>query len=345
MYKQWQKFLPRLILGLVRWVQRLMELGVDVEITGDHALIGMPDGRAVFRIVYAGRPPRPSEIRRSKDPGLMVAPHLTAGARRRLEALKWSWATADGEFSIDVGGTRLRSADLEDAGAARANQPASTAPRPGRLAYGTAAVIRALLLSREPVTQTQLAKFASITQPRVSQILAELRGLGVVTHVTGGWQRQDHRRLLDHWMRTAPPTGVGTATSWVSAQADPWDTTLQALPLLADARISGDTAADLYAPWRRPRLSIVYTNTTIDLHRIGLVTAERPEEAVLRVINPADHALLTEPAVWRSFRNVDVPLADPLIVWQDVVSGPGTDAHDAADALLAALPRELGWPT
>ena len=108
---------------------------------------------------------------------------------------------------------------------------------------------------------------------------------------------------------------------------------------------TGDTAADLYAPWRRPRLSVVYTNTTIDLHRIGLVTAEQPEEAVLRVINPADHALLTEPAVWRSFRNVDVPLADPLIVWQDVVSGPGTDAHDAADALLAALPRELGWPT
>src|SRR5918996_43035 len=104
--------------GLVRWVQRLMELGVDLEITGDHALIGMPDGRAVLRIVYAGRPPRPSEIRQSKDSCLMVASHLTAGARQRLEALKWSWATVDGEFSIDVGGTRLRSADLEDAGAA-----------------------------------------------------------------------------------------------------------------------------------------------------------------------------------------------------------------------------------
>jgi hypothetical protein len=329
---------------LMRWVQRLIELGVEVEVTGDHVIIGVPGHRTVLRIVQAGRSPRPSEIRRSENPCLMVAVHLTAGARQRLEALESSWITADGDFSIDVGGTRLRSAELEDAGDARVHRPVSTAPRPGRHAYGTAAVMRALLLARQPIKQSRIAEFAGITQPRVSQILAELHKLELVARVTEGWQPDDHHRLLDHWMRTAPPTGEGTATSWTSAQADPWEATLQALPLLADVRVSGDTAADLYAPWRRPARSVVYTNTTIDLHPTGLVTAERPDETVLRVVTPADPTLLAEPAVWRSFRDVDVPLADPLIVWQDVASGPGADAQDAADAMLAALPRELGRP-
>jgi hypothetical protein len=321
-----------------------MELGVDVEVTSDRASIGVPDRRAVLRIVQAGRSPRPSEIRRSENPCLLVAPSLTAGARQRLEAFDWSWATAGGEFSIDVGGPRLRSSDLEGAGTAGADQAGPMAARrPGRLAYGTAAVMRALLLSREPITQSRLAEFASVTQPRVSQVLAELRGLGLVAHVTGGWQREDPYRLLKHWVRTAPSSGEGTTTSWASAQADPWEATLQVLPLLSDVHVSGDTAADVYAPWRRPALSVVYTSTTIDLHPTGLVTAERPDAAVLRVVTPADLTLLSEPAIWRSFRDVNVPLADPLIVWRDVAAGPGADAQDAADALLAALPRELGW--
>jgi hypothetical protein len=62
---------------------------------------------------------------------------------------------------------------------------------------------------------------------------------------------------------------------------------------------------------------------------------------VLRVITPADPTLLAEPAVCRSFRDVDVPLADPSSCGRDVASGPGADAQEAADALLAALPREL----
>lgn len=328
----------------MRWVQQLRELGVDVEVTGDRAVISSVDGRATLPIIRASRSPRPSEIRPATNPCLLVAPHLTAGARQRLDALSRSWATADGDFDIHLGNTRLRSADLKPDDDVATDGGAGTATRPGPMAYGTAAVMRTLLIANEPLTQSRIAALVGITQPRVSQIMTDLCALGLVAHQTSGWRATDHRRLLSHWMRTTPRTDDDMSTLWASADADPWEATLHVLPLLTDVRVSGDTAADLYAPWRRPALSVIYTSVTIDLHSTGLVTAERPEEAVLRVATPADRTLIVEPPTWRTFRDTSVPLADPLIVWRDVAAGPGPDAREAADVLLAALPHELDWP-
>jgi hypothetical protein len=133
-------------------------------------------------------------------------------------------------------------------------------------------------------------------------------------------------------------------TWWTNVDGDPWKATLPALSLLVDARVPGDTGADLYAPWRRPRLSVVYSPTTIDLHSTGLVTADAPEAAALRVVTPTDPTLTVQPAIWRSLGDTTVPLTDAIVVLRDVAGAPGTDAQEAAAVLRSALPELLGWP-
>lgn len=274
----------------------------------------------------------------------MVAARLSPRVQRRLEQLGWSWATDDGAFDIDLNGEHVRASNIGDDADAVAARARSHPPGPAP--YGAAAVTRVLLVASVPLTQSQIAKRIGVTQPRVSQVLNELLGLRLVERVgRRGWRPSDHRQLLDHLLRTAPPPTDGVSTWWATADQDPWDATLPCLPRLLGARVSGDTAADLYAPWRRPRLSVVYAAKTIDLHPLGLVAADGPYDAVLRLVNPADPTLLHELATPKRFRGETVPLADPIVVLRDVQAGPGPDADEAAAALKAALPDLLGWPT
>lgn len=278
------------------------------------------------------------------EPSLMVAERLSEGVRRRLEKLGWSWATDDGALSIDLQSRRLRVSTAGGEGDAVVDDEGARAPGPAP--YGAAAVARVLLVAGVPLTQSRIARRVGVTQPRVSQVLNDLLTLGLVERVGRlGWRPSDHRRLLHHLLRTAPPPTEGVSTWWAIADQDPWNATLRCLRQLLDPRVSGDTAADLYAPWRRPALSVVYAVKTIDLHPLGMVVADGPDDAVLRLVNPADPTLIPEPATPRQFRGVTVPLADPIVVLRDVRSGPGPDAEEAAAALEAALPDLLGWLT
>ncbi|HEX6255845.1 MAG TPA: helix-turn-helix domain-containing protein [Euzebyales bacterium] len=247
-------------------------------------------------------------------------------------------------MSIDFEGERLRGPIAEDPGDATANRAGPAAPGPAP--YAATAVARVLLVAHTPLIQSQIAERIGVTQPRVSQVLNNLLAWDLVERIgRRGWCPSDHRRLLAHLLHNAPPPTEGVSMWWATAEQDPWDVTLRCLPQLLDARVSGDTAADLYAPWRRPALSIVYAAKTVDLHPLGLVAADGPDEAVLRLVTPADPTLLPEPATPRRFRGVTVPLADPIVVLRDVQAGPGPDAGEAAAALEAALPDLLGWPT
>jgi hypothetical protein len=274
----------------------------------------------------------------------MVAERLSRRVQRRLEELGWSWATDDGAVSIELEGDRLRVPTAKDRGDATANRAGPAAPGPAP--YAATAVTRVLLVTDTPLIQSQIAERIRVTQPRVSQVLNELLGWDLVERIgRRGWCPSDHRRLLAHLLQNAPPPTEGVSTWWATAEQDPWDATLRCLPQLSDPRVSGDTAADLYAPWRRPALSIIYAVKTIDLHPLGLVAADRPDDAVLGLVNPADPTLLREPATSRRFRGVTVPLADPIVVLRDIQAGRGPDADEAAAALEGALPDLLGWPT
>ena len=328
----------------VEWMRQLGELGYDVEVAGDRVIISWNGGRTSLRLVRRGRTPRPSELTATKEPGLVVAERLSSGVQRRLEQLGWSWATGDGAMSIDLEGERLRVSTAEDRGDATADRAGPVAPGPAP--YAAAAVARVLLVTDTPLIQSQIAERIGVTQPRVSQVLNDLRALNLVERMRRrGWWPSDHRGLLARLLQTAPPPTEGMSTWWATAEQDPWDATLRCLPRLSDVRVSGDTAADLYVPWRRPALSIIYAAKTVDLHPLGLVAADRPDDAVLRLVNPADPTLRREPATTRRFRGVTVPLADAIVVLRDVQAGPGPDADEAAAALEAALPDLLGWPT
>jgi hypothetical protein len=327
----------------MEWIRQLGERGYNVEVAGDRVIVSWDGGQTALRLVRRGRSPRPSELTATTEPSLMVAERLSPRVQRRLEELGWSWATDDGAVSIELKGDRLRVPTAEDRGDATANRTGPAAPGPAP--YAAAAVARVLLVTATPLTQSRIAERIGVTQPRVSQVLNDLLARDLVERVgRRGWCPSDHRRLLAHLLQTAPPPTEGVSTWWATAEQDPWDATLRCLPQLLDARVSGDTAADLYAPWRRPAMSIIYAARTIDLHPLGLVAADGPDDAVLRLVNPADPTLLREPATPRRFREVSVPLADPIVVLRDVQTGPGPDADEAAAALGAALPDLLGWP-
>lgn len=217
--------------------------------------------------------------------------------------------------------------------------------RPGPRPWGTLTVAR-LLLAGVRSGQTSLAQSAGITQSRVSQALAGLARDGLVERTQTGdgrsrWQPATWDSLADWWLATYPgPEGLSTYWYGFDTPVAQGRTVVSAL-LGADVRaaVSGDVAADVLAPWRRPVRAVVYADVTtptpaIDLTGQGL-TPSGPEEATLELVVPAD------PGVWVTSvlrrQGGDVPVIDGMQVLWDVARAPGSDSDQAAAAVRSFL--------
>jgi hypothetical protein len=200
------------------------------------------------------------------------------------------------------------------------------------------------LLAGGAASQGTLAEHARVTQGRVSQALTTLVDAGLVsrTSVAGRprWQAADWDKLADWWLDTYP--GAGGLTTYWYGLADPAEQARAVVSRMrgsgVPAAVSGDVAADVLAPWRRPGRAVLYADlaghpAAADLTAAGL-TPSGPEEATLELVVPADHG------VWprhQAHPNTDLPLADGLQVLWDVRRSPGSDADQAVAALRAAL--------
>jgi hypothetical protein len=105
------------------------------------------------------------------------------------------------------------------------------------------------------------------------------------------------------------------------------------------AAVSGDVAADLLAPWRRPGRAVVYVDPSgrpvhDELTAVGL-TPSGAREATLELIVPADPGVW--PAPGGAAAKADLPLADPLQLLWDVARAPGADVDQAVAALRPVL--------
>jgi hypothetical protein len=283
----------------------------------------LPNGQhQMVAVRQSSRPPSPSALKHE------LAAHpdrrLIFVVRSAPESLR-SQARAGLVDLVDVGSGVVIVGGREWAGA---QSPKPLTKRRSRPAWGRWAVMRSLCLLDHPVDQAELAVRAGIAQPAVSLALHVLDG---VTRTASGWIATDKERLMQSWIAEYPGAG-GATTHWYGLDT-PLKQIQDAATLAADLEVncllSGDAAADVYAPWRLPKKMQMYATEVIDFTAAGLTPASAGE-ATLSVTIPAD---LT---IWKTAPQASAPgrLVDPLIAYWDLAHAGGPDAIEAADMVL-----------
>jgi hypothetical protein len=306
-------------------VDLISSMGLAVEVKSfDSVAVAETNARLFVR----QRPPSPSSIRVAdgEQVRLYVVPRLTDGLRR-VAAADHRIAIAairDGIFILDGQEHRVPAMESE----VRPVAPTRRVP------WGRYALLRVLARTGRPRTQTRLAAEAGVTQAAVSQSLKQLGDL--VVKSPDGWSARDVRAVANSFLTQYPgPRGITTA--WFSlAPVVQQASTVASLMADGTALISGDTGADLIAPWRAPGRAVVYGRAGLNLAPHGFAEAEL-DRASLEYTVPAD------PTLWataQAFADVGPRLtADPLICAHDVLRIGGPDVDDAVERLLAAVER------
>lgn len=209
----------------------------------------------------------------------------------------------------------------------------SHAAHQGKPAWGRYALIRSLLMAHEPMMQKELADCAGISQPAVVKNLRHLNGL--VERTSRGWSPTDPAQLLS-LMLDQYPGPRGAATYWYSL--DPlhdqvMEATKFAKEMGAEPLVSGDVAADIYAPWRLPDSATLYLRQVVDFSDAGFSPASK-DEATLTSVIPEDHTLWTTAP---EMEHEGLPLADPLVTLWDLTLNDSPDAPDAVEHLKQAI--------
>lgn len=201
----------------------------------------------------------------------------------------------------------------------------------GRKPWVRWALARALLLSDTAQSQPRLAELLGVSQQAVSLALKQLQTVRRTEH---GWLAASPEELLAEYLARYP-VPEGAVTYWYGL--DPViEQTTAAVEFCArqevSVLVSGDAAADVYAPWRLPTRALLYTDRFVDLSAAGFSPATE-DEYTLAVQVPAD------PTLWRT-AEISEPalLADPLITAGDVLR---TGGPDAADHVLATIRQKV----
>lgn len=196
-------------------------------------------------------------------------------------------------------------------------------------------VIRILALSSNPLTQVEIARRTGVTQAAVSQTMKHL--VDQVERTPEGWKAVDRGALWDYFIQTYPGPG-GLVTYWLAID----DPTSQ----LARARhaahkdtllVSGDLAADHYAPWRRPSRVVLYVSSMRSLEESGFAEV-RANEASLEIRVAADPTIVPMAHYWDTSGiypadGTNNDRVDPLLTAWDMSKTPGSDVAEAVDKL------------
>ena len=213
--------------------------------------------------------------------------------------------------------------------------PAAQAATAGRAPWGTLALTLALLNDPRPRSQTELARETDLTQARVSQSLKSMRDLVERRH-QGGWTAHS-RTMLTTWLESHYPRPSTTA-SWMTLDS-PAQATTAIARVLQDAEfdyaVTGQVAADHYAPWARPNRTTIWAERLVDLRDAGC-TPVAAADATVTIAIPDDPRALTSATESDGLR-----LADPWRVWITLAQD-GDDA--AANHLRARLLEKTAAP-
>lgn len=323
------------------WRQALAEAGVAVDaVDVDHVRLWDDHGELVVRVKHFHYPIAPSKVpERPDEPGLLVLPRASARTMATAVERGWFVVTDTGAVSLTLGGRRIdRSASIATTSEER--------QAPGPKSWLTFTLARRLLAA-PGASQTELAKRAGMSQPKVSRIFQNLLDQGLVERTADGWVPADWDEMVDWWLARYPGPG-GTTSYWYSLD-DLSTQAAQAVSVLtraapnADPVLSGDAAADLLAPWRRPSRAVLYSHAAESLASAGFVPVVTAEDATLIVVAAADPGVWL-PRPWQvagGSPEAKFNVADPLQVLFDVVGSGATDADEAATRLRSQLRGRL----
>ncbi|MFT4228921.1 MAG: hypothetical protein QM602_01365 [Microbacterium sp.] len=101
--------------------------------------------------------------------------------------------------------------------------------------------------------------------------------------------------------------------------------------------LSGDVAADFYAPWRRPTSIVAYVTGQPPLERHGLVQVRQAEASIeLRAAKDPTALALARHRAGRLY-------ADPVLAAWDLARGTGGDIPPALDELRHRAVEGSAW--
>ena len=285
------------------------------------------------------RAPYPNELRamgavraklESSGIPLLLLPFVSEALGDSLREENWSWADGSENFDLRAPGLVLRQR--------------RTNTRPPRVVTalpqgsGSLAIIRSLIGFHEGEAEepsaTSLANQAKVSQPRASQVLAQLRKLDLVSKSSSGHWHPNREALLDRFLLDY--SGPGGSEQYLYS-LDPLIEVARKLAHVSASItqhvISADVGADLIAPWRRPSTMIVYAKTPIDTLQLGLVNAQGRRDANIVLRFPRDRSVFPAPQLVADVGGVEVPLADPTQLIWDLNDLGGADRHEAAEVM------------
>lgn len=322
------------------WLNALRELGAEVELTDSGRTLTLRRGRDAvsWQTRRLRRTPRPSEIDGVDADEVLWLPAATPALRDRLRALDIAWVSDSGDFHLR---TPWGPVAFEPAG--HPPGAADQSPPTRHLAPGTLATLQFLLEHPSPQTQHQIAAGIGLSQPRVSQVLKQLRADGLVERAVNGWHVPDPGRGLQVWLSTATLPAALTM-AWYSlapTREQIAGIQRQAEAEGADVRLCGDWAADQLAPWRSPGLVAVHVDRTLDLEAQGFVPARPDSPTAVVHIGQMPSGWRPDPDVLAAMAESKVlqPIAPVTEVARELLSTGESDAAQAVEVLTSAWLR------
>jgi hypothetical protein len=325
-------------------IELLLDVGLDRRVTGSAEVeISAGGGRWSRRQVLLLRhSPSPQEIDRAVS---ALRPHVdgllfvVARAGRALDGA----AKRDHRVAYAaVGGAVV----CFDGRLHRADDQRPTAPtHPGRTSWARLAMLRLFALSpAEPLSQSEIARRLGVSHVAISKQLPLPPDL--VEREPAGWQVVDPAGCWDRFMTGYPgPRGLTTywaATGDLAAQLERIERVAHEQGDASPA-VSGDFAADFFAPWRRPSRVVAYVTDQPPLAEHGFATV-RSAEATCELHTSSDPTILAMSREWSSAKDrTSRRYADPLIAAWDLRRSSGGDVDAAVDELRARALREPLW--
>ncbi len=193
--------------------------------------------------------------------------------------------------------------------------------RSGRTPWGTYALVLSLLSDSTPRTQTELAREVSLSQPRVSQALKDVDAY--ISSQPSGWSLKD-RNGAARWLADRYPRPQ-TLSTWLTLQP-PVPATRTIVAVLEEAgvryAVTGQVAADSYAPWALPDRTTIWVDQLVDLTEAGCTPAPA-SGATVTIAVPDDPYALDDGEDRDGIR-----LADPWRAWLTLTQDGDTAAAD-----------------